>query len=95
MVSKNQNPIWHEITDPNGVDKATFEASEEIYYKLFSSEHCEEWHHFRDYILDSQKRRQKSPYADPLDYYLVGSLGPNIMGMALLTTYGKKAFSFS
>ncbi|MEW6007928.1 MAG: hypothetical protein AB1595_07295 [bacterium] len=85
---------WQEITDPDGKQKKIFEASKEIYHKLFSSEHQEDWFHFRKYILDTQQKLKNNSKTDPKDHYYVAIVGTEIRGMAFFTTYLRKRLAF-
>ena len=94
MNQRQQQSAWHEIKDPDGDQKDIFEASKAVYGLLFSPEHREDWSHFREYILDTQRRLSRDPQADPLDYYYVATSGKKVHGMAFFSTYRQKRLGF-
>jgi len=94
MTDHLQNAKWHEITDPDGIHKKLFYSSKKVYEKLFSPEHCEDWAHFKDYILDTQARLKIDPETDPQDFYFVATIDSKVLGMALITIYRQKRLAF-
>ena len=96
QVPAQKKSHWKRITSLNdGRQFAWFQASQKVYESVFSVGIQEPWINFKDYILDTEQRRDpKTGAVDPEHFYYVAVVDDIVHGMVDFDIYRSEKIGF-